>query len=104
MFLTFYNKVEYSHKKVFLGNRSAGLRHLTQMIGSMSLFGVRKKLPRKDAEIVVQNLDPVNAIFWIDSYISPSRMKIRLFTFRHIIGNASSCNRLMHQLGKPAPH
>jgi hypothetical protein len=74
------------------------------MIGMMSMFGVRKKLLRKDAEIVIQNLDLVNAISRIDLYILASRMKVRLFAFRHIIGDPSSCNRLMHQLGMPTPH
>ncbi len=74
------------------------------MIGTMAMFGVRKKWPREDAELVIQNLDLVNAISQIDLYISASRVKVRLFAFRHMIGDASSCNRLMHQIGTAAPH
>jgi hypothetical protein len=80
------------------------IEKITQMIGTMSMFGVRKRLPRKDAEIVIQNLDLVNAISRIDLYISGSRIKVRLCAFRHIVGDASNCNRLMRQLGTPTPH
>ena len=79
------------------------IEKFTQMIGTMAVFCIRKKLPRKDAELVIRNLDLVNSISRIYLYISASKMKVRLFTLRHIIGEASSCNRLSHQIGTPAP-
>jgi hypothetical protein len=41
----------------------------TQMMGTMSIFGVRKKMPRKDAEKAIKKFDLVNAISKIDMYI-----------------------------------
>ena len=73
------------------------------MIGTMSVFGVRKRLPRKDSEVVIQNLDLVNAIPRIDLYISASKIKVRLFAFRHVIGETSSCIRLTTQISSPEP-
>ncbi len=45
----------------------------------------------------------MNAISWIYLYISASKVKFRLFALRYIIGETSSCNRLSHQIGTPAP-
>jgi hypothetical protein len=41
----------------------------TQMMGTTSIFGVRKKMPRKDAEKAIKKFDLVNAISKIDMYI-----------------------------------
>jgi hypothetical protein len=79
------------------------IEKFTQMIGTMAMFGIRKKLPRKDAELVIRNLDLVNSISRIYLYISASKMKVRLFALRHIISEATSCNRLSCQIGTPAP-
>jgi hypothetical protein len=48
-------------------------------------------------------LDLVNAVSWIDLYVSASKVKVQPFAFRHGIGEASSCNRFTSQIGIPAP-
>ena len=45
----------------------------TEMMGTMSIFGIRKKMPRKDAESAIRNFDLVNAISRIDMYINLSK-------------------------------
>jgi hypothetical protein len=68
----------------------------------MSIFGIRKKMPQKDAEIAIRNFDLVNAISRIDMYINLSKIKMRLFVFRHTIGDPTACSRLHAQAGTAA--
>jgi hypothetical protein len=91
------------HYQLFRLESDEAIDKLTQMIGTMAMFGIRKKLPRKDAELVIRNLDLINAISKIELYVSASKIKVRLYAFRHVIGDASTCTRLLSQIGHPAP-
>jgi hypothetical protein len=71
-------------------------------MGTMSIFGVRKKMPRKDAEIAIRNFELANAISRIDIYINLSKIKMLLFAFRHTVGDPTACNRLLAQIGTAA--
>jgi hypothetical protein len=91
------------HYQLFRLESDDAIHKFTQMIGTMAVFGVRKKLPRKVAELVIRNLDLINAISKIELYISASKIKVRLYAFRYVIGDGSSCTRLLAQIGHPAP-
>jgi hypothetical protein len=73
--------------------------HFTEFLGTMSVFGIWKKLPRKDLEEGIRNFDLVNIISKIDLYISSSKLQLRAFAYRHTIGLPTSCPMLLAQLG-----
>jgi hypothetical protein len=72
----------------------------TDFLGTISVFEIRKKLPRKDWEEGVRNFDLVNIISKIDLYISSSKLQLRAFAYRHTIGLPTSCPMLLAQLGQ----
>jgi len=48
------------------------------MIGTMAVFAVQK--------MVISTLDLVNAISWIDLYVSTSKVKVQLYVLVHWVG------------------
>jgi hypothetical protein len=78
---------------------------LTGIIGSMSVFGVQKRIPRKsmDSESVMRVNDLINVVDKMDLYINPSRKKLRIFAFRHQVGQPTSLAHLLAHIGNPEP-
>jgi len=76
---------------------------ITNLIGTMSIFGVRKRMPRKDTEVVIRNFDLVNVIKCMEFLIHASKVKLRLYAFRHQIGDETSCPWLIPHLTAAAP-
>jgi hypothetical protein len=80
---------------------------LTRVIGSMSGLGVRKRMPRKktNSESIIRLIDIINVIKKIELYGNVSSIKLRLFAFRHQVGQpTTTCARIITHIGDLAPH
>jgi hypothetical protein len=75
------------------------------MIGSISAFGVPKRMPRKrsNSESIMRLNDVINVSEKIELYVNVSSIQVRLFAFHHQVGQPTTCAWIITHIGDPAP-
>ena len=99
-----YKMVSISYKYLYFSlDTEEKLSVFAGIIGSMSVFGVRKRIPnkRQNSESIMRYNDLVNVVEKIDLYISSSRVKLRLFASRHQVGQPCTHVQLLNEIGNP---
>jgi hypothetical protein len=75
-----------------------------RLIGATSIFGIRKRKPKLGSEVSTKRLDAINVLSRLELYISYSMLKIRLYAYKHIVGEDATMNhRLLEELGETHP-
>jgi hypothetical protein len=88
------------HYNVFCLDNCEQLQKLSQLIGATSVFGVRKRKPKKGSEHPTVDFDAMNILSRIDLYISYCKVKMRLYAYNHIVGvDATDNQHLISHLG-----
>jgi hypothetical protein len=101
-----YRMVSTQFKYLFFTlDTDVKINSLTGIIGSMSVFGIRKWMKQRniDSISVMRVHDLVNVFDKIDLYVNSSRIKLRLFAFRHQVGQPTTLMQLLTHIGNPEP-
>jgi hypothetical protein len=77
------------------------MEYLTKLLGTMAVFGIRKRMPKKDTVVEIHNFDLLNVIQCIEFFIHASKVKMRVYAFRHQVGDEVSCPWLLPHLSAP---
>lgn len=77
------------------------MEYLTKLLGTMAVFGIRKRMLKKDTAVEIHNFDLLNVIQCIEFFIHASKVKMRVYAFRHQVGDEVSCPWLLPHLSAP---
>ncbi len=91
-----------TYNKFFL-DLEAKLQSFSKMIGEMVVVGVRCRKPKVDCEHDIRLNDAVNMMTKMELFISKSNLRLKLYAFKHNIGDTTTNQWLSSQLLAPQP-
>jgi hypothetical protein len=63
------------------------IHSFSTIIGEMSVVGVRKRMPKVDVERVCNRNDSVNMLQKIELFLSLTKLRMRLYAVKYVVGN-----------------
>lgn len=79
------------------------LKVLAAFLGTMSMFGIRTRMPRRNAEKAVRVMDAVNCISKAELFVGLTQVKVRIKAFKHIVGQPTENAMLAGQIQPELP-
>jgi hypothetical protein len=78
------------------------LQSLKNLLGEMAFVGIRRRKPKSGSEEYVRLNDTVNMTSKVELYISKFKLRLRIFAFKHQVGNTTTNQWLTGQFSAGA--
>ncbi len=74
-----------------------------KLIGDFSLVGIRARRPKLDKDFDVKRNDALNMVTKMEVYLSHTKLRLKVYAFKHLVGDTTQHQWLSKQLSITTP-